>query len=90
MSEYSARENAAKREEWRKLKHEQLLSLKTQTLAVFNTSQIVGESVGAAAATAIGGAVTLAKGVMAGVIGTIQKISNENREDTTRKRAIKN
>ena len=64
--------------------------MKTQILAVFNTSQIVGESIAAAAATAIGGAVTLAKGVTAGIIGTIQKISNENREDTTRKRAIKN
>ena len=84
MSEYSARESAAKREEWRKVKHEQLLSLKTQTIAVFNTSQIVGESIGAAAATAIGGAVNLAKGVTAGVIGTIQKISNENREDKKR------
>ena len=84
MSEYSAREGAAKREEWRKVKHEQLLSLKTQTIAVFNTSQIVGESIGVAAATAIGGAVNLAKGVTAGVIGTIQKISNDNREDKKR------
>ena len=68
LAEFSARDNAIKREEWRRLKHEQLEFMKTQTIKILNVTTLMGETIGAASATMIGGAINLAKGITTGFL----------------------
>ena len=72
LAEFSARDNAIKREEWRRLKHEQLEFMKIQTIKILNVTTLMGETIGAASATMIGGAINLAKGITTGVLESVQ------------------